>query len=58
MKIETTREDLIKIRGQIGEEILTKLAFDKEINVRELLTVGFRAIYVILNFLIRKTWGL
>lgn len=58
MKTETTRDDLIKIRGQIGEEILTKLAFDKEIDVRELLTAVFRAIYAILNFLIRKTWGL
>lgn len=57
MKTETTRDDLIKIRGQV-DEILTGLEFDKEIDVRTLFIAVFRAIYAILNFVIRKTWGL
>ena len=56
MKTETTREDLIKIRGEI-DQVLTGLEFEKEINVRRLFIIGFRAIYAILNFVIRKTWG-
>ena len=57
MKTETTRDDLIKIRGEI-DQVLTGLEFEKEINVRILFIAVFRAIYAILNFLIRKTWGL
>lgn len=61
MKTETTREDIIKIRGQIGEEILSELAFSSILSdqdVKKLFIAVFRAIYAILNFLIRKTWGL
>lgn len=57
MKTETTRDDLIKIRGEV-DQALTRLEFEKEINVRILFIAMFRAIYAILNFLIRKTWGL
>lgn len=57
MKTETTREDLIKIRGEI-DQVLTGLEFEKEINVRILFIAVFRAIYAMLNFVIRKTWGL
>lgn len=57
MKTETTRDDLIKIRGEI-DQVLTGLEFEKEINVRKLFIIGFRAIYATLNFVIRKTWGL
>lgn len=57
MKTETTREDLIKIRGEV-DQALTRLEFEKEINVRILFIAVFRAIYAILNFVIRKTWGL
>ncbi len=57
MKTETTRDDLIKIRGEI-DQVLTGLEFEKEINVRILFIIGFRAIYAMLNFVIRKTWGL
>lgn len=56
MKTETTRDDLIKIRGEI-DQVLTWLEFEKEINVRKLFIIGFRAIYAIFNFVIRKTWG-
>lgn len=56
MKTETTRNDLIKIRGEV-DKILTGLAFNKEIDIKELFIVGFRVMYAILNFLIRKTWG-
>lgn len=57
MKTETTRDDLIKIRGEV-DQVLTGLVFEKEINVRILFIAVFRAIYAILNFVIRKTWGL
>lgn len=57
MKTETTRDDLIKIRGEV-DYVLTRLEFEKEINVRMLFIAVFRAIYAILNFVIRKTWGL
>lgn len=57
MKTETTRDDLIKIRGEV-DQVLTGLEFEKEINVRILFIIGFRAIYAMLNFVIRKTWGL
>lgn len=56
MKTETTRDDLIKIRGEV-DQVLTRLEFEKEINVRILFIGAFRAIYAILNFLIRKTFG-
>lgn len=56
MKTETTRDDLIKIRGEV-DQVLTRLEFEKEINVRILFIAVFRAIYAILNFVIRKTWG-
>lgn len=56
MKTETTRDDLIKIRGEI-DQVLTGLEFEKEINVRILFIAVFRAIYATLNFVIRKTWG-
>lgn len=56
MKTETTRNDLIKIRGDI-EQVLTKLELKQEINVKEMAIALFRSIYAILNFLIRKTWG-
>lgn len=57
MKTETTRDDLIKIRGEV-DQVLTRLEFEKEINVRILFIAVFRAIYAILNFVIRKTFGL
>ncbi len=57
MKTETTRDDLIKIRGEI-DQVLTRLEFEKEINVRILFIAVFRAIYAMLNFVIRKTCGL
>lgn len=57
MKTEITRDDLIKIRGEV-DQVLTRLEFEKEINVRILFIAVFRAIYAILNFMIRKTWGL
>lgn len=56
MKTETTRDDLIKIRGEI-DQVLTRLELDKEVNVKTLFIIGFRAIYAIFNFVIRKTWG-
>ena len=56
MKTETTRDDLIKIRGEV-DQVLTGLELDKEINVRILFIIGFRAIYAMFNFVIRKTWG-
>ena len=57
MKTQTTRDDLIKIRGEV-DQVLTGLEFEKEINVRILFIAVFRAIYAILNFLIRKAWGI
>ena len=57
MKTETTRDDLIKIRGEV-DQVLTGLEFGKEIDVRALFIAGFRVMYAILNFVIRKTWGL
>lgn len=56
MKTETTRSDLIKIRGDV-DKTLTELAFNKEIDIKALFIAGFRVMYAILNFLIRKTWG-
>lgn len=57
MKTEITRDDLIKIRGEV-DQALTRLEFEKEINARILFIAVFRAIYAILNFVIRKTWSL
>lgn len=59
MKTETTRDDLIKIRGEV-DKTLTELAFShilSDQDVKKLFIAGFRAIYAIFNFVIRKTWG-
>lgn len=59
MKTETTRGDLIKIRGE-ADKTLTELEFShilSDQDVRKLFIAGFRVMYAILNFLIRKTWG-
>lgn len=60
MKTETTRDDLIKIRGEV-DKTLTELAFIHILSnqdIKKLFIAGFRAIYAMLNFVIRKTWGL
>lgn len=60
MKTETTRDDLIKIRGEI-DKTLTELAFSNILSdqdIKKLFIAVFRAIYAMLNFVIRKTWGI
>ena len=56
MKTQTTRDDLISIRGQIGQR-LTKMETSDDATEKDKLAT-FRAIYAILDFLIRKTWGI
>ena len=62
MKTQTTRDDLISIRGQIDNRI-TEMELSKADNKTTLSSdedtlALYRAMYAALDFLIRKTWGI
>ena len=69
MKTYTTRDDLIQIRGQIDQiitkkelQIIAKKELSKEMpndtDTDSTNLALFRAVFAILDFIIRKTWGL
>lgn len=69
MKTYTTRDDLIQIRGQIDQiitkkelQIIAKKELSKEMpndtDTDSANLALFRAVYAMLDFIIRKTWGL
>jgi hypothetical protein len=58
MKTYTTREDLIRDRGQIYTIELALKGEAPEMPDKVVIVALARAVYHILDFLIRKTWGL
>lgn len=72
MKTYTTRDDLIQMRGQIDQTITrmelsnreqidqkdTRTELQNEAEIRSMFLALFRAVYAILDFIIRKTWGI
>lgn len=65
MKTQTTRDDLISIRGQIDNRI-TEMELSKAVDKTNKTALSsdedtlalYRAMYAALDFLIRKTWGI
>lgn len=56
MKTQTTRDDLISMRGEIDQR-LTEMETSDGTKDKDKLFL-FRAMYAIFDFLVRKTWGL
>ena len=58
MKTETTRNDLIKGKGQL-ETVLSALeGTGPEMTDREAFVALTRAVWQLFDFIIRRTWGL